>query len=507
MASEKKNQAPGETNLQQSHQEKLEKLYQLGVQPYPYRFQRSHRVEAVLQQSEGLLASEETISIAGRLAATRHMGKAAFAHLKDGLHRMQFYLRQDSLSPLDFQTFQLTDLGDYIGLQGSLMRTRSGELTLRTSKFTLLGKSIRALPVTKVQQIEGEQVVHHALSDVEFRYRQRSADLALNDSSARVFLQRSLVIQTLRSYLLEQGFLEVETPVLQNLYGGAAAAPFATHHNSLKLKLYLRIATEIYLKRLVAGGLDQVFEIGKVFRNEGIDRTHNPEFTMVEFYQAYADYQDMMAHVENIYVRCAQAVYGSNVLKFQGQEIDLSPPWRRMSMLEAVRDIAEMDFAAMDDVAVEKLLIERGWRLEGGYNRGLALAKLFEELCESRLIQPTFITDFPRETAPLCKQHRNMPELVERFEPFIVGWEVGNAYSELNNPALQRQLFEEQVARRQGGDLEAHPYDEEFLRAMEYGMPPMGGVGLGIDRLVMLMTDQVSIRDVIFFPTMRPQKS
>ena len=505
MTLEKNISPPASSDLKQSRQQKLTALRSLGVQPYAHRFQVSHRVE-VLQRAEDLLKSGQSITIAGRLVTSRDMGKAAFAHLKDGLYRMQFYIRRDAVSPRDFQVFQLADLGDYIGLEGSLMRTRTGEITLRVTRFTMLTKSVRPLPIAKVEERKGEQIVHDAFSDVELRYRHRTADLATNDSSAKVFLQRSEIIQILRGYLLEQGFLEVETPVLQNIYGGAAAAPFTTHHNSLDLKMYLRIATELYLKRLVAGGLDRVFEIGKVFRNEGIDSSHNPEFTMVEFYQAYADYKDMMEHVENIFVRCAQAICGKKTIPFRGHEIDLTPPWKRMTMLEAVSKLGKIDFASLDDKAVEALLLDRGWNLPLGYQRGLALAKLFEELCESQLIQPTFITDFPAETTPLCKRHRQFPELAERFEPFIGGWEMGNSYSELTDPALQRQLLEEQANRLQRGDAEAHPLDDDFLCAMEYGMPPMGGTGLGVDRLVMLITGQPSIRDVLFFPIMRPQK-
>jgi lysyl-tRNA synthetase class 2 len=359
--------------------------------------------------------------------------------------------------------------------------------------------------VPKVEVRDGEQVVHHEVRDVEFRYRQRYADLALNDEVARVFRQRSLIVQTVRDYLTEHGFLEVETPILQSVYGGAAATPFATHHKALDLPLYLRIATELYLKRLVVGGFDRVFEIGKDFRNEGIDRSHNPEFTMVEFYEAYADYRDMMERFEAIYERCALAVHGSTRFSYQGQALDVKRPWRRMTMHEAVRELGGIDFKALSDGEVQAALKQHGIEPEGGYNRGMALAALFEVLCEPRLIEPTFITDFPKETTPLCKQHREDPDLVERFEPYVAGWEVGNAYSELNDPLVQKALFEEQVARRHGGHLEAHPYDGDFIRAMEYGMPPMGGVGLGIDRMAMLLLDQPNIRDVILFPTLRPE--
>ena len=485
--------------------EKLERLREMGINPYPYRFRPTHRAGELIAQGEALLGSGESVAAAGRLVALRDMGKAAFAHIKDDHRRLQIYLRKDAMGDEAFAVFQLCDLGDYVGLHGTLMRTRTGELTLRAERFELLAKAVRPLPVPKVEVRGGEQVVHDEVRDVEFRYRQRYADLALNDDVARVFRQRSLIVQTLREYLLEQGYLEVETPVLQPIYGGAAATPFTTHHKALDIPLYLRIATELYLKRLVVGGFDRVFEIGKDFRNEGIDRSHNPEFTMVEFYEAYADYHDMMEHFEAIYERCALAVHGSTRFTYQGQSIDVRRPWQRITFLQALGEPAGIDFAALSDEAVSQHLERHGIELEGGYNRGMALAALFEALCESRLIQPTFIVDFPKETTPLCKQHRSDPDLVERFEPYIAGWELGNAYSELNDPLVQSALFEEQVARRHGGHLETHPYDADFIRAMEYGMPPMGGIGLGVDRMVMLLLDQPNIRDVLLFPTLRPE--
>jgi lysyl-tRNA synthetase class 2 len=485
--------------------DKLRRLRELGVEPYPYRFSPSHGVPELIAAAEPLLADEPEVSVAGRIVALRDMGKAAFAHIKGGQQRLQIYVRRDEVGEQAFAVFGLCDLGDYLGLHGTMMRTRTGELTLRVARLELLAKAVRPLPVPKVEVKDGEDVVHDEVHDVEFRYRQRYADLALNDEVARVFILRSRIVQTVRAYLTEQSYLEVETPILQTIYGGAAATPFITHHQALNLPLYLRIATELYLKRLVVGGLERVFEIGKDFRNEGIDRTHNPEFTMVEFYEAYADYRDMMNHFEAIYERCAQAVHGGTAFSYQGQRIDVKRPWRRLTMAGALRELAGIDFAGLDDAAVRALLADHGIVLEGAYNRGMAMADLFEQLCEPRLVQPTFIMDFPRETTPLCKQHREDAALVERFEPYIAGWEVGNAYSELNDPQVQKALFEEQVARRHGGHLETHPYDGDFIRAMEYGMPPMGGVGLGIDRMVMLLLDQPSIRDVLLFPTMRPE--
>lgn len=489
----------------QTRLEKLARLRDRGVEPYPYRFRFTHRAGELLAAGDALIEAGEEIALAGRVMAVRDMGKAAFAHVKDNHERLQVYIRRDVVGEQAFDLFGLCDLGDYLGLHGKMMRTKTGELTLRVEKLELLSKSLRPLPVPKVE-VRGEaQVVHDEVRDVEFRYRQRYADLALNDEVARIFLARTRIIQALRAYLIGQGYLEVETPILQSLYGGAAATPFTTHHRTLDLPLFLRIAIELDLKRLVAGGYDRVFEIGKVFRNEGIDRSHNPEFSMVEFYQAYADYGDMMEHFEAIYEACALAVHGATTFDFQGTPIDVKRPWRRLSMTEALRELGGVDFPALSDAQVKNLLTKHQLALDGEYNRGLAMAGLFEALCEPQLIQPIFIYDFPKETTPLCKRHRENPDLVERFEPYIAGWELGNAYSELNDPLVQQQLFEEQVARRQEGDLEAHPFDADFIRAMEYGMPPMGGIGLGIDRMVMLLLDQPSIRDVLFFPTMRPE--
>jgi len=490
---------------QQVRLDKLRRLRELGVEPFPYRYAPTHSAAALVAAGDALVESGAEVALAGRLMALRRQGKAAFCHVSDRHTRLQAYVRQDVVGEAAFERFGLLDLGDYVGLRGTMMRTRTGELTLRVRELELLAKALRPLPVAKVEVVEGRQVVHDQVHDTEFRYRQRYADLATNDDVARVFAQRSQVVQAIRSYLLEQDFLEVETPVLQVMYGGAAATPFTTHHKALDIPLYLRIATELYLKRLVVGGFDRVFEIGKDFRNEGIDRSHNPEFTMLEFYQAYADYTDMMAHFEAIWERCALALHGATRFPYQGQMLDVSRPWRRMTMKQAIRELGGIDVDGLSDAALEALLRERGWELEGGFNRGLAIATVFEELCEPQLFQPTFITDFPRETTPLCKVHRDDPALVERFEPFVAGYEVGNAYSELNDPQVQKALFEEQAERRRHGDQEAHPYDADFIRAMEYGMPPMGGLGLGIDRMVMLLTDQYSLRDVIFFPTMRPE--
>ncbi len=462
---------------------KLEKIRELGAEPFPYSFQQSHTLIEILEQAEELLENQQNVSIAGRLLAVRGKGKTSFCNIQAQHKRLQIYVRQDAIGESAFEMFNLCDIGDHLGVSGTLMRTKTGELTLRASAIELLSKSIRPLPIPKVQEKDGQRIVFDEVTDKEFRYR----------------------FQTIRDYLLEQNFLEVETPTLQSVYGGANATPFVTHHKALDQKFFLRISNELFLKRLIAGGFDAVFEFVKDFRNEGIDRTHNPEFSALEFYQAYVDYTQIMRHTENICERCAIAVNGKTEFEYEGQTFDMKAPWPRLTMLEAIETLGGISLETMSDSEVKNLLNQNGWELDGEYNRGLATQLVFEETCEDQLLQPTFITDHPKETSPLCKQNRQNPELIERFEAFINGWEVANAYSELNDPVIQRSLMEEQVERGRGGEKETQPLDEDFLRAMEYGMPPMGGVGFGIDRLVMLLTGQSTIRDVIFFPTMRTE--
>ena len=484
---------------------KLEKIRNLGTEPYPYSFKRSHTVPEIIKQSEQLMENEQTVTIAGRLLAVRGKGKASFGNIQAQHTRLQIYVRLDAVGETAFEMFKLCDIGDHLGISGTLMHTKTGELTLRASVVELLSKSIRPIPMPKVEEKDGERIVHDEVTDKELRYRQRYLDLILNPKVAAVFQKRTLIFNTIRDYLRKEGFLEVETPTLQAVYGGANATPFVTHHKALDQKFYLRISNELYLKRLIAGGFDAVFEFVKDFRNEGIDRTHNPEFSALEFYQAYVDYNEIMRHTENICELCAIAVNGTTVIEYEGQTIDLTAPWPRLSMLDAIQTLGGISFEKMSDVEVKNLLKENGWELDADYNRGLATQLVFEETCETQLIQPTFIIDHPKETSPLCKQNRHNPELLERFEAYINGWEIANAYSELNDPVIQRRLMEEQVERGRGGEKETQPLDEDFLRAMEYGMPPMGGVGIGIDRIVMLFTGQSTIRDVILFPTMRPE--
>ena len=545
------------TDQELARRENLRRIRELGVEPYPYRFAFSHRAADLKLLGEGResadLKASGTYALAGRIVAFRSSGKTAFLNLQDDHERIQVYLRRDDdaqesgtvegLGEGIWPVVRSLDLGDFIGVRGVLMRTKTGELTLQAvgkGGFELLSKSLRPLPFPKVEDVKDEtgKVVGRKsfesslFSDVETRYRQRYADLAVNPEVADVFRQRTALVQEVRAYLLEHSFLEVETPTLQAIYGGASARPFTTHHNALDIPLYLRVSNELYLKRLIAGGFDRVFEFVKDFRNEGIDRTHNPEFTQVEFYQAYADYNDMMDHFQAIWQRGAKAVLslkarrsapsrgvgaeglgkelaairaGDVPLVYQGRELStFFGTWERLPVKVALKRKG-VDIDALSDREIQALVERNHWELDGAYSRGRAMMLAFEELCEPDLWEPTFVMDHPLESTPLCKVHRNDPTLVERFEPAIAGMEVGNSYSELNDPVVQRKLLEEQVERGRGGEDETHPLDEDFLRSMEYGMPPMGGVGIGIDRMAMILTDQTSIRDVLLFPLQKPE--
>ena len=492
-------------NQKQTRLGKLDKIRQLGIDPYPYSYKISHSIPKIYEKAKKLIETKEKISIAGRLLAVRGKGKASFANIQAQHTRIQIYVRLDEVGESNFELFNLCDIGDHIGIKGELMYTKTGELTLRANSIKLLSKSIRPIPVPKIEEKEGELIVHDEVKDKEFRYRQRYLDLILNPKVADVFKKRNKIFQTIRKYLVEEGFLEVETPTLQTIYGGANATPFVTHHKTLDQNFFLRISNELYLKRLIAGGYDAVFEFVKDFRNEGIDRTHNPEFSALEFYQAYIDYTIIMKHTEKICELCAKAINSSTKIQYEDKIIDLKAPWPRLSMTKAIQKYGGIPIEKMSDIDVKNLLQEKGWKLDSGFNRGLATQLIFEQTCEDQLTQPIFITDHPKETSPLCKINRENPNLLERFEAYINGWEIANAYSELNDPLIQRKLMEEQVERGRGGEKETQPLDEDFLRAMEYGMPPMGGVGFGIDRLVMLLTGQKTIRDVILFPTMRPE--
>ena len=488
--------------LMQARHEKLDKLRADGHEPFAYSYDRTHTtVEAI----EALGDADEgpEVSVAGRLVSWRSQGKTAFAHLADMHGRVQLYFRRDEIGDDAFELLDLYDLGDWVGVTGTMMRTRTGEATVRVASATLLSKALRPLPFGKEQVVDGKVVRYSAFSDTEQRARQRYADLAVHPEVRALFQARSVLTRALREHLDALGYLEVETPILQPLYGGAAARPFITHHNTLDMTLYLRIADELYLKRLIVGGFERVYEIGHDFRNEGIDRTHNPEFTMLEFYEAFADYTTMMERVESLLVSAANAVAKVPVV---GEKVPtLVPPFPRIEWVPALSNAAGADVMSLDDAALRTLAERIGVYKVATLSRPKVLDEMFQALVESRLEVPTFVVDYPLELSPLAKPKRGNPTLTERFELFARGRELANAFSELNDPIDQRERFEAQARLRAAGDVEATDVDEDYLRALEYGMPPTGGVGIGVDRLFMYLTDTPNIRDVILFPTMRPE--
>jgi lysyl-tRNA synthetase, class II len=467
-----------------------------GVDPYRYMFRPTHTAAAILAQHDGVEVIEDAteVVIGGRMMTRRLHGKTSFAHLRDATGDIQIYVRRDNVGEGAYEDFKrLFDLGDIVGITGTVFRTRTGEITVEARSVEMVTKALQTLPEK-----------WHGLTDVETRYRQRYVDLIANPEVRDTFRKRTQVIQAIREYLNTAEFLEVETPILQPLYGGANARPFTTHHNTLDQTLFLRVSDELYLKRLVVGGLERVYEFCKNFRNEGMDRSHNPEFTLMEVYQAYADYGTMMDLVEGLVAHAAKAVNGCTQAPYQGETLDFTPPWRRISMAEGIADSTGLDVLSMDCDALRDALEARGAEVEDhATSWGLLVAELFDDAVEAKLVQPTIVYDYPVETSPLAKKKRDDDRFVERFEPFVAGMEIGNAYTELNDPDDQRARFEDQAALREAGDDEAHVLDEDFLRALEYGMPPTGGLGVGVDRLVMLLTDSASIRDVILFPQMR----
>ncbi len=490
-----------------------EQLLDLGIDPYPAAiFPANITSSQVLQRFEAGESLEQVV-MAGRLMSRRIMGSASFAELQDAEGRIQLYLKRDELCTGDDKTLYNTvfkkvlGIGDIIGVSGNVFKTQSGEITVNVKSLVVLSKSLRPLPIVKETQDEqGNRILHDEFADPEQRYRQRYVDLIVNPQVKETFVKRTQLINSLRSFLNDQGYLEVETPVLQPIYGGAAARPFKTHHNSLDTTLYLRIANELYLKRLIVGGFDGVYEFAKDFRNEGMSRFHNPEFTQVELYVAYKDYQWMMNLVEEMIERAALDLHGTTSVTVGDQQIDFKRPWKRFTMFEAIEHFTGVDISGMDEEQLRQAAQQLQVQIDPSMGKGKIIDEIFGEKCEPQLIQPTFITDYPVEMSPLAKKHREKEGLVERFEAICNGKEICNAFSELNDPIDQRQRFEEQLELGKRGDDEAMVLDEDFLRALEYGMPPTAGLGVGIDRLCMIMTDSKSIQDVIFFPQMKPEK-
>lgn len=485
--------------------EELDELRKLGVEPYPYAFDRNAFSREV-RESFTDEAPRREVRVAGRIMSLRRMGKASFCHIQDSGGKLQIYMKRDDLGQI-YDAFRLMDIGDIIGVEGFVFRTKMGEVSVHAQKLTLLAKSLRPLPIAKEKVDEkGNTVVYDPFSDKELRYRQRYVDLAVNPQVREVFLKRTRLIATIRGFLDTRGCLEVETPILQPQYGGAFARPFITHHNALDIDLYLRIADELYLKRLIVGGFDGVYEFSKDFRNEGMDRNHNPEFTMLEVYIAYKDYRWIMELVEELVGTAAKAVAGSMKVMVHNTAIDFTPPWRRLTMDEAIREYCGEGVRGKDAAQLRAFARHLGVEIAPADGPGQMVDAIFSEKVEPNLVQPTFITDYPVEMSPLAKRHRSEPGLVERFEAICNGQELCNAFSELNDPLDQRARFEEQMRARAKGQEEFQPLDEDFLRALEYGMPPTAGLGIGIDRLTMLLTGQDSIRDVIFFPQMKPEQ-
>lgn len=474
--------------------EKLSDLREKGKDPFlTTTYEKTHYSQDILDSFDSL--EGKTVSIAGRMMSKRIMGKASFAHIMDSEGQIQIYVRKDVMGDDAYGDFKSYDIGDILGIRGEVFRTHKGEISVKAVEIQLLSKSLLPLPEK-----------WHGLKDVDLRYRQRYIDMIVNSDVRKTFLIRSKVIQAIRRFLDNQGYIEVETPILHTTAGGATARPFITHHNTLDIDMYMRIATELHLKRLIVGGFEKVYEIGRIFRNEGMDIKHNPEFTTIELYEAYTDYHGMMELTENLISQVAQEVLGTMKITYQGEEVDLTPPWTRMTMTDAVKKYAGVDFNQIKDDE-EARRVGKELKLDGieKATKGEILNAAFEEFVEGNLVQPTFIMDYPIQISPLAKRKSDNPELTYRFELFITGREMANAFSELNDPVDQKERFIRQAAQRAAGDEEAHMMDEDFVTALEYGMPPTGGLGIGIDRLIMLLTDSYSIRDVIIFPTMKPK--
>jgi lysyl-tRNA synthetase class 2 len=500
------------TEQEQIRREKRSQLQEMGINPYPPQFEQSHHSIEVLENPDLVRAEESdtspSVSIAGRIMARRIMGKAAFFHIQDSKGVIQVYIRRDDVGVELYNTVfkKLVDIGDIVGIRGFVFKTRTGEVTVHAEHFELLTKTLRPLPTPKeVENEQGEKITYDAFSDKELRYRQRYVDLIVNPEVKQTFIKRTKLVQSMRNFMNDHGYLEVETPILQPVYGGASARPFVTHHNTLDMDLYLRIANELYLKRLIVGGFDGVYEFSKDFRNEGLSRFHNPEFTQVELYVAYKDYEWMMAFTEQMIEKVAMELHGSTQVPVGKHMIEFKAPWPRIPMFEAILEHTGHDLSGKNLSELQAIAKELHIEIDDSFGIGKIIDEIFGTFVEPKLIQPTFITDYPVEMSPLTKKHRSKEGLVERFECICNGKEIANAYTELNDPVDQRERLEAQASLRAGGDDEAMTVDEDFLRALEFGMPPTAGIGIGIDRLSMIMTNSESIRDVLFFPQMKPE--
>ncbi len=486
-----------ENKLIEERLKKLEEIKKLGINPYPYKFDQKNHTKEILEKYEKLNREEKTkdeVSIAGRIMTIREMGKASFAHIQDITGKIQIYIREDEIGKENYSLLKKLDLGDLVGIKGLIFRTKMGEVSIWVKELSILAKSLRPLPEK-----------FHGLKDTEIRYRKRYVDLIVNPEVKEVFIKRAKIYKAIREFLDKRGFIEVRTPILQTQYGGANARPFTTKINAWNMQVYLRIAYELDLKRLIVGGFEKIYDLSSCFRNEDADRTHNPEFAMMEIQWAYADYNDAMKLTEELWDYVAKEVLGTTKIEYMNNKIELKAPWKKLTIKEAIKELAKIDINKLNDEELLDKIKNNKIEYEGEPNRGEMILLLFEGLCEDKLIQPTHIIDHPKESCPLAKIHRKNPELIERVEPFINGFEVGNCYTELNDPILQKKLLEEQAKKGRGGDEEAHPMDEDFIEALEIGLPPNTGIGIGVDRMVMLLTGAESIRDVILFPTMKPK--
>jgi lysyl-tRNA synthetase class 2 len=491
------------SQLEAVRHEKREKMINRGVDPYPNRCERTHCIETLHQNKSAYVEKEEKVYIAGRIVALRRQGKIGFMDIADESGRIQIFLKQNLLGEDNYENFKLMDIGDFVQVHGVCFITQRGEYSIKADQIKMLSKNLKPLPVVKEKQEDGVTKRYDEFADIELRYRKRYLDLLLNPEHKKIYKVRAEIIRQMRHFFDEKGFLEVETPILQPLYGGANARPFVTHHNTLDMKLYLRIATELYLKRLIVGGIEKVYEIGKNFRNEGMDRNHNPEFTALEVYQSYADYHDMMDLTEDLFVHIGASVFDSDAIKFHENMISLKKPWKRATMIDLIKEYTDFDASDFDEGKLRAYCDEHEIEYDKNDGPGKLITLIFDRFVEPKLIQPTFVLDFPKEVSPLAKTKPGNPLLVERFELFINGTECANAFTELNDPIEQRKRLEHQTKQRELGDLEANLVDEDFLEALEYGMPPTGGLGIGLDRMIMLFTGQTSIKEVILFPQMK----